>query len=213
VSTPSPLPRPTQPGTSPRATGPAFRWGTCSARLPTRPRQPSSTPQRDATAGRPLEPDLAAGDRILVQLAAGWEFVVLTLVCLRARVVPVMAVPAHRHSELSHVAARRGFRALSSLPGWTRAHVVAPSAQRRRPDPTGDMGPYGDLDAHVRRPGAAGGEIEESAGRSGTVLTELDVTRLKHPTPGHPQSVGLTRQGCNLQHTLVAVPRWEARLV
>ena len=37
----------------------------------------------DAAAGRLLDLGLAPGDRILVQLPNGWEFVVLTLACLR----------------------------------------------------------------------------------------------------------------------------------
>jgi 2,3-dihydroxybenzoate-AMP ligase len=40
----------------------------------------------------------------VVQLPNGWEFVVLTLACLRAGIVPVMALPAHRRSELSYLA-------------------------------------------------------------------------------------------------------------
>lgn len=58
----------------------------------------------DAAAARLLELGLAAGDRIVVQLGNGWEFVVLTLACLRAGIVPVMALPAHRRTELSHLA-------------------------------------------------------------------------------------------------------------
>ena len=48
---------------------------------------------------------LQRGDRIVVQLGNTWEFVVLTLACLRAGVAPVMALPAHRHAELSYLAA------------------------------------------------------------------------------------------------------------
>jgi 2,3-dihydroxybenzoate-AMP ligase len=58
----------------------------------------------DAAALRLLELGLAPGDRILVQLGNGWEFVVLTLACLRAGIVPVMALPAHRRSELAYLA-------------------------------------------------------------------------------------------------------------
>jgi 2,3-dihydroxybenzoate-AMP ligase len=57
----------------------------------------------DAAAARLRGLGLAAGDRIVVQLPNGWEFVVLTLGCLRAGVVPVMALPAHRRTELSHL--------------------------------------------------------------------------------------------------------------
>ncbi|WP_405720565.1 AMP-binding protein [Streptomyces sp. NBC_01537] len=59
----------------------------------------------DAAAGRLLDLGLTAGDRIVVQLANGWEFTVLTWACLRAGIVPVMALPAHRRSELAYLAA------------------------------------------------------------------------------------------------------------
>lgn len=59
----------------------------------------------DATAVRMLDLGLSPGDRIVVQLPNGWEFVVLTIACLRAGVVPVMALPAHRRTELSYLAA------------------------------------------------------------------------------------------------------------
>jgi len=58
----------------------------------------------DAAAGRLLDLGLAPGMRIVVQLPNGWEFVVLTLACLRAGIVPVMALPAHRRAELSYLA-------------------------------------------------------------------------------------------------------------
>ena len=48
---------------------------------------------------------LCAGDRIIVQLPNCWEFVVLMLACLRAGIVPVMALPGHRYHELSYLAA------------------------------------------------------------------------------------------------------------
>jgi 2,3-dihydroxybenzoate-AMP ligase len=58
----------------------------------------------DAAAARLLDLGLARGDRIVVQLGNGWEFVVLTLACLRAGIVPVMALPAHRRTELAYLA-------------------------------------------------------------------------------------------------------------
>ncbi|MFI0406140.1 (2,3-dihydroxybenzoyl)adenylate synthase [Actinomadura sp. 3N508] len=58
----------------------------------------------DATAVRLLDLGITAGDRIVVQLGNSWEFVVLTLACLRAGIVPVMALPAHRRTELGHLA-------------------------------------------------------------------------------------------------------------
>ena len=59
----------------------------------------------DAAAARLAELGLQPGDRIVVQLPNGWEFVVLTLACLRAGIVPVMALPAHRRTELAYLTA------------------------------------------------------------------------------------------------------------
>jgi salicylate---CoA ligase len=58
-----------------------------------------------ATASRLRDLGLRAGDRIVLQLPNGWEFVVLTLACLHAGIVPVMALPAHRRTELRHLVA------------------------------------------------------------------------------------------------------------
>ncbi|RKS78751.1 2,3-dihydroxybenzoate-AMP ligase [Actinomadura pelletieri DSM 43383] len=58
----------------------------------------------DAAAGRLLDLGLAPGDRIVLQLPNGWEFAVLTWACLRAGIVPVMALPAHRATELGYLA-------------------------------------------------------------------------------------------------------------
>ncbi|MEW1685854.1 (2,3-dihydroxybenzoyl)adenylate synthase [Streptomyces sp. NPDC093594] len=59
----------------------------------------------DALAVRLLELGLTSGDRVVIQLANGWEFTVLTWACLRAGIVPVMALPAHRRVELAYLAA------------------------------------------------------------------------------------------------------------
>ncbi|MCE3550720.1 AMP-binding protein [Pseudonocardia sp. RS11V-5] len=53
--------------------------------------------RRGPVAGPGHGPD----ERIVVQLGTGWEFVVLTLACLRAGIVPVMALPAHRRTYLA----------------------------------------------------------------------------------------------------------------
>ncbi|MDF2045558.1 AMP-binding protein [Microbacterium sp. Kw_RZR3] len=57
----------------------------------------------DACAARLLDLGIAPDDRVVVQLPNHWTFVVLTLACLRAGVVPVMALPAHREHELRHL--------------------------------------------------------------------------------------------------------------
>lgn len=59
----------------------------------------------DAAAVRLGDLGIRRGDRIVIQLGNGWEFVVLTLACLRAGIVPVMALPAHRRTELAYLAA------------------------------------------------------------------------------------------------------------
>jgi 2,3-dihydroxybenzoate-AMP ligase len=56
-----------------------------------------------------IEPD----DRVVVQLPNCWEFVVLTLGCLRAGILPVMALPGHRHHELSYLAEHSEARAIA----------------------------------------------------------------------------------------------------
>ncbi|MBO8191752.1 (2,3-dihydroxybenzoyl)adenylate synthase [Streptomyces oryzae] len=59
----------------------------------------------DALAVRLLDLGLTPGDRIVVQLPNSWEFTVLTWACLRAGIVPVMALPAHRRLELAYLVA------------------------------------------------------------------------------------------------------------
>jgi 2,3-dihydroxybenzoate-AMP ligase len=58
----------------------------------------------DAAATRLVSLGITSGDRVLVQLPNGWEFVVLTLACLRAGIVPVMTLPGHRRHELGYLA-------------------------------------------------------------------------------------------------------------
>jgi 2,3-dihydroxybenzoate-AMP ligase len=72
----------------------------------------------DACAIRLLRLGLTAGDRIIVQLPNGWEFVVLLLACLRAGIVPVMALPAHRRSELRHLAVQAEASAIAVPDRW-----------------------------------------------------------------------------------------------
>jgi 2,3-dihydroxybenzoate-AMP ligase len=62
---------------------------------------------------------LERGDRIVVQLPNGWPFAVLTLGCLRAGIVPVMALPAHRQHELAYLCQHSEARALA-VPGVLR---------------------------------------------------------------------------------------------
>jgi len=87
----------------------------------------------DAAAVRLLDLGLAPGHRMLVQLGNGWEFVVLTLACLRACIVPVMALPAHRRTELTYLARHAEATAIA-VPDRLRdfdhqslAHELAPA--------------------------------------------------------------------------------------
>ena len=86
----------------------------------------------DALAGR-LTGDLGLerGDRIVVQLPNAWPFAVLTLACLRAGIVPVMALPAHRQHELSYLCRHSEARALA-VPGVLRGFDHQDLAARLR---------------------------------------------------------------------------------
>ncbi|MEV0407202.1 AMP-binding protein [Actinoallomurus sp. NPDC050550] len=74
----------------------------------------------DGAALRLLGLGLRPDDRIIMQLDNRWEFVVLTLACLRAGILPVMALPAHRRREISHLAERAEARALAVPAGNAR---------------------------------------------------------------------------------------------
>jgi 2,3-dihydroxybenzoate-AMP ligase len=92
-----------------------------------------------------------ADDRVVVQLPNGWQFVVLTLACLRLGVIPVMALPAHRRYEMSYLARHAEATAIA-VPSGARGfdhlqmaheiadgmpairHVLAAGADVRAPD-------------------------------------------------------------------------------
>jgi 2,3-dihydroxybenzoate-AMP ligase len=93
------------------------------------------TGRADAAAGRLAGIGLEAGDRLLVQLPNCWEFVVLVLACFRARVVPVLTLPALRIREMTAIAEQADARAIA-VPGVHRgydhermAHEVARSVR------------------------------------------------------------------------------------
>ena len=67
----------------------------------------------DGAASRLLGAGLVPGDTLLVQLPNSWEFVALTLACLRAGIAPVMALPAHRGHELRYLAAHAQVAAIA----------------------------------------------------------------------------------------------------
>jgi 2,3-dihydroxybenzoate-AMP ligase len=70
----------------------------------------------DGAALRLRDLGLRADDRLVLQLPNCWEFVVLTVACLRLGVAPVMAVPAHRRQEIAAVAEVAQARAVA-VPG------------------------------------------------------------------------------------------------
>ena len=74
---------------------------------------------------------LERGDRIVVQLPNCWQFVVLTLGCLRAGIVPVMALPAHRQHELAYLCEHSEARAVA-VPGVLRDFDHQELAERLR---------------------------------------------------------------------------------
>lgn len=82
----------------------------------------------DALAGRLVdELGLRREDRLVVQLPNCWQFVVLTLACLRAGIVPVMALPAHRQHELGHLVERSEAAAIAvpeTLRGFDHARMA-----------------------------------------------------------------------------------------
>lgn len=77
------------------------------------------TARADCAASRLADRGIVADERVVVQLPNGWEFVVLTLACLRAGVIPVMALPAHRRHELAYLAAHSEAVAIA-VPGVLR---------------------------------------------------------------------------------------------
>jgi salicylate---CoA ligase len=93
----------------------------------------------DSAAVRLLDLGLSPGMRIVVQLGNGWEFVVLTLACLRAGVVPVMALPAHRRSELSYLARHAEATAIA-VPGTLRGFDHQTLAHELAAEVTGETG-------------------------------------------------------------------------
>ena len=95
----------------------------------------------DAAAARLLDLGLKPGHRLIMQLPNGWEFVVLTYACLRAGIVPVMALTAHRRMELTYLARHAEATAIA-VPDRLRdfdhqslAHDLAADAQEVTGEP------------------------------------------------------------------------------
>jgi 2,3-dihydroxybenzoate-AMP ligase len=91
--------------------------------------------QADATAVRLLDLGFAREHRLIMQLGNGWEFVVLTLACLRIGVVPVMALTAHRRTELTYLAQHAEATAIAvpdvlrEFDHQTLAHELGPAVR------------------------------------------------------------------------------------
>lgn len=67
----------------------------------------------DAAAERLRGLGLQPDDRLLLQLPNTWHFVALTIACFRAGIIPVMALPAHRRYELTHLASASECRGIA----------------------------------------------------------------------------------------------------
>ena len=118
---------------------------------------------------------LERGDRIVVQLPNCWPFVVLTLGCLRAGIVPVMALPAHREHELAYLCEHSEARALAApdvLRDFDHQHMAerlrAGSATLRHILVAGQVVHEGneDLAALCAEPNAEPAQAADSAGRA-----------------------------------------------
>ncbi|MBA0124253.1 AMP-binding protein [Haloechinothrix sp. YIM 98757] len=87
----------------------------------------------DGAALRLRELGLRPDDRIVVQLPNCWEFIALVIGCLRLGVVPVMALPAHRDHELSHLVEHAEARAIAvpdELKGFDHVAMAHRIAER-----------------------------------------------------------------------------------
>jgi len=121
-------------GTEIAAAADARQAATALADGATRLSYASLMARADALASRLTDGlGLQRGDRIVVQLPNCWPFVVLTLGCLRAGIVPVMALPAHRQHELAYLCEHSEARALA-VPDVLRGFDHQDMAERLRAD-------------------------------------------------------------------------------
>lgn len=66
----------------------------------------------DNAAVKLLETGLRQDDRVILAMPNGWQFVLVLLGCLRAGIIPVMALPSHRRYELSAIGEKAEARAM-----------------------------------------------------------------------------------------------------
>jgi 2,3-dihydroxybenzoate-AMP ligase len=76
----------------------------------------------DALASGLLDQGLRPGDRVVVQLPGGWEYITVFFACQRAGVVPVLALMAHRERELAYLADLADAKALVVPDTWNGFH-------------------------------------------------------------------------------------------
>ncbi|WP_433042278.1 (2,3-dihydroxybenzoyl)adenylate synthase [Dactylosporangium sp. CS-033363] len=91
----------------------------------------------DALAEGMLDRGLRPGDTVVLQLPNCWEFVAVLLACLRAGIVPVLALVAHREHELRHLIEHTGARLLIVPDVWRGFDHEALAAELAAGDPTG----------------------------------------------------------------------------
>ncbi|MGI5186123.1 (2,3-dihydroxybenzoyl)adenylate synthase [Dactylosporangium sp. CA-152071] len=154
----------------------------------------------DALAERLTARGLACGDSVLMQLPNSWEFVVVTLACIRAGIAPVMMLPSHREYELGSIGAHVGAKAVivpdrwryfdhqdlahhvaAMLPGPVQVLVVGDDVRATSVDVRALLGTDGDAAARRRR-------LDASAPASSDVALFL----LSGGTTGVPKLIGRT---------------------
>ncbi|MDL4820234.1 (2,3-dihydroxybenzoyl)adenylate synthase [Actinomadura opuntiae] len=157
---------------------------------------------------------LRRGDKILVQLPNRWEFVVLTLACLRLGVVPVMALPSHRRHELGQIAEQAEAAAIAvprTLRGFDHegmAHEIAAACGTVRhvlvaggPTRPGSAD-LGDLCAPASAPDAARAALDADPPDPRAPALFL----LSGGTTGTPKLIPRTHDdyGCGMDHAIAA---------
>ena len=152
---------------------------------------------------------LRAGDRIVVQLPNRWYLVVLLLACLRAGVVPVLALPGHRRSEIEQVAAATGARALAVAAHDRGTDLAVMAADVTAAVPTvahllvaGAADPGRDLLALCSAEDAPAGALDADAPRGSDDALFL----LSGGTTGAPKLIARTHDdlGCMIGHAAAA---------
>ena len=155
-----------------------------------------------------LRPD----DRIVLQLPNCWEFVVLTLACLRLGVIPVMGLTAHRRHELSFLSEHSEARAIVA-PDVVRdfdhqalaLEVAAGSATIEHVLVLGEQVLPGNVDLRAlcrpaEDPAGARAELDEAAPDSRSVALML----LSGGTTGLPKLIARAHDdyGCYVRNTM-----------